>query len=173
MSTDRPTAGLTGPRTEPPADHVEHESNMLVVVSIAVLVFVAVALALAALLVHLNASDLQARADRIERETKQHAAGTESATQDLTSLHAGVDHAYAALGGLTVAYQAQLASQNHAIDVANAAADSYNAGQINIGDALKTDAQAAVADAEAKSAAVRAALIQVKQAFSALRQASG
>jgi hypothetical protein len=173
MSTDRPTAGPTGTGTEPPGDHVKHESNMLVVVSTAVLVFVAVALALAALLVHLNASGLQARADRIERETAQHVTATATATRDLAALHADVDHAYAALGALTAAYQAQLASQNHAIDVANGAADSYNAGQMNIADALRTEAQAAVADAEAKSAAVRAALPQVKQAFAALRQSSG
>jgi hypothetical protein len=171
MSTDRPTAGRTGPGTEPPGDDVEREANMLVVVSTAVVVFVAVALALAALLVHLNASDLEARAGRVERETKQHVAAT--ATRDLAALHADVDHTYAALGALTAAYQAQLTSQNHAIDVANAAADSYNAGQMNIADGLRTDAQAAVTDAEVKSAAVRAALVQVKQAFSALSQASG
>jgi len=80
---------------------------------------------------------------------------------------------YTALGALMDAYRAQLASQNHAIDGANGAAASYNSGQAKIADALKTEAQAAVADAEAQTAAVHGALVEVKQAFAALQRAAG
>ncbi len=136
--------------------------------------FVAVALAVVAFLVHQNASDTQAEADRIERvDRSSTSSATATASRDLIALHAAADHTYTTLGALMAAYQAQLASQNHAIDVANSAAASYNAGQANIADALKTEAQAAVADAEAKTAAVHAALVEVKQAFAALQRAAG
>jgi len=174
MSTvEPPNVGVTGPQAGPPADTVERDSGMVVLISAAVLVFVAVALAAAAFLVHQNALGTQAKADRIERVTKQHAAATASTSRDLLALHAAADHTYTTLGVLMAAYQAQLASQNHAIDVANGAAASYNAGQTNIADALKTEAQAAVDDADAKTAAVHAALVRVKQAFAALQQAAG
>jgi len=172
-TVESPAGGLTGPPAGPPADTVERDSGLVMLISTAVIVFVAVAVAVAAFLVYQDASDMQAKTDRIERVTRQHAVATASASRDLISLQAAVDHAYATLGALMAAYQAQVASQNHAIDVANGAAASYNAGQANIADALKTEAQAAVADAEAKTAAVHAALVQVKQAFAALQQASG
>ena len=174
MSTLEPTTSDPGnPDGGTPADNDKRHSGMLVLISAAVLVFVAVALAAVAFLVHQNASDTQSEADRIERIAKQQAAATANASRDLVALHTTADHTYTTLGALMAAYQAQLASQNHAIDVANQAAASYNSGQANIGDALKTEAQAAVADAEAKTAAVRAALGEVKQAFATLQQASG
>ena len=140
----------------PPGDTGERRSDMLVLISATVLVFFAVALAVAAFLVHQNASDTQAEADRLEGVTEQHVSATATASHDLIALHAAADHTYTALGALMAAYQAQLASQNHAIDVANSAAASYNAGQAKLADTLKTEAQAAVADAEAKTAAVHA-----------------
>ena len=174
MSPVEPTTS-DPPETErgPPGDTVERRSGMLVLISAAVLVFVAVALAVVAFLVHQNASDTQADADRLERVTEQHVSATATASRDLIALHAAADHTYTALGALMAAYQAQLASQNHAIDVANSAAASYNAGQAKIADMLKTEAQAAVADAEAKTAAVQGALAEVKQAFAALQRAAG
>ncbi len=174
MSTLEPTTSdPANPDRGTPADDDERRSGMLVLISAAVLVFVAVALAVVAFLVHQNASDTQVKVDRIERVAKQQAAATASASRDLVALHTAADHTYATLGALMAAYQAQLASQNHAIDVANSAAASYNSGQANFADALKTDAQAAVADAEAKTAAVHAALAEVKQAFATLQQAAG
>jgi hypothetical protein len=174
MPTMEPTtSGPTDPDSATPADNVERRSGMLVVISAAVLVFVAVALALVAFLVHQSASDMQAEADRIERVAKQHSAATATASRDLIALQGAADQTYTTLGVLIAAYQAQLASQNHAIDVANGAAASYNSGQANIADALKTEAQVAVADADAKTAAVHAALVEVTQAFAALQQAAG
>ena len=156
-----------------PGENDERRRGRLVLISVAVLVFVAVALAVAAFLVHQNASDTQADANRIEQVAKQQAAATVTASRDLVALHAAADHTYTTLGALIAAYQAQLASQNHAIDIANAAAASYNAGQANIADALKTEVQAAVADAERKTAAVQTALVEVKQAFARLQQETG
>lgn len=154
-------------------DNDEGRVGMLVLISAAVLVFFAVAVAVVAFLVHQNTSDAQAEAHRIERVAKQQAATTANASGDLVTLHAAADQTYTALGTLMAVYQAQLASQNHAIDVANAAAASYNAGQANIADALKTEAQAAVTDAETKTAAVQTALVEVNQAFARLQQAAG
>jgi heme/copper-type cytochrome/quinol oxidase subunit 2 len=162
-----------GPQPESPRGGGGRDSGMVGLIVAAVLVFVAVALAVAAFLVYRNASDAQARADRIERVTRQHAAVTASASRDVAALHAAADRSYTTLGALTAAYQAQLASQNHAIDIANGAAAAYNSGDANIGDALKTEAPAAVADAEAKTAAVHAALGQVKQAFATLQRKAG
>jgi hypothetical protein len=174
MSTVEPaTSGPTDPDDGTPAANVERRSGTFVLISAAVLVFAAVALAVVAFLVHQNASDTQSAADRIERVAKQRAAATANASRDLAALHTAADHTYTTLGALMAAYQAQLASQNHAIDVANQAAASYNTGQANIADALKTEAQAAVADAAAKTAAVHAALGEVKQAFATLQQAAG
>ena len=174
MSTVEPTTSdPSEAESGPPGDTVERRSGMLVLVSAAGLVFVAVALAVVAFLVHQNASDTQADADRIERVTEQHVSATARASRDLIALRAAADHTYTALGALMTAYQAQLASQNHAIDVANGAAASYNSGQAKLADTLKTEAQAAVADAEAKTAAVHSALVEVKQAFAALQRAAG
>lgn len=156
-----------------PVDNVERRSGMFLVVLAVVLVVVAVGLALVAFFVHQSASDMHARADRIERLAKQDSAATATASRDLVALQGAADQTYTTLGAFMAAYQAQLASQNHAIDVANGAAASYNSGQATIADALETEAQAAVADAEAKTAAVHAALAAVKQAFVALRQAAG
>jgi hypothetical protein len=172
-SVEPPTGGLTGPQVAPPGDQVEPASGMVALVSTAVLVFVAVALAVAAYLVYRNASDMQAEADRIERVTRQHAVATTNSSRELIAVQTVADHTYTTLGALMAAYQAQLAAQNHAIDVANGAAAAYNAGQTNIADALQTEAQAAVADAETKTAAVHTARVQVTQAFAALQQASG
>ena len=127
---------------------------MFVLISAAVLVFVAVVVAVVAFLVHQSASDTQAEAARIERVTEQHVSATANASRDLIAVHAAADHMYTALGAFMAAYGAQLASQNHAVDVANSAAAAYNAGQANVADTLGTEAQAAVADAEAKTAAV-------------------
>ena len=146
---------------------------MLVLISTAVVVVVAVVLGVVALLVNVNASNTQTKADHIERVAKQEIATTANASRDLVTLHAAADHTYTTLGTLMAAYQAQLASQNHAIDVANAAGASYNSGQANIVDTLKTEAQAAVDDAEAKTAAVHAALVEVTQAFEGLQGAAG
>ena len=166
------------PMTSDPAggtseDNDEGGVGMLVLISTAVVVVVAVVLGVVAFLVHVNVSDTQTKADRIERVAKQQVATTANASRDLVTLHAAADHTYTTLGTLMAAYQAQLASQNHAIDVANAAAASYNAGQANIADALKTDAQAAVTEAETKTAAVQTALVEVKQAVAKLQHAAG
>ena len=171
MSTLQPmTSDPAGGTSE---DNDEGGVGMLVLISTAVVVVVAVVLGVVALLVHVNASDTQTKADGIERVAKQEVATTANASRDLVTLHAAADHTYTTLGTLMAAYQAQLASQNHAIDVANAAGASYNAGQTNIADALKTEAQAAVTDAEAKTAAVHAALVEVTQAFETLQRAAG
>ena len=171
MSTVEPD--MTGSQMGSRGDKVERDSGLVVLIATGVLVFVAVALAVVAFVVHRDASDMQAAADRTGRVTRGHVAARVNSSHDLAALHASVDRTYTALGALMAGYQAQLASQNHAIEVANNAAASYNAGQANIADALNPEAQAAVADAEAKVAAVRAALVQVKQAFAALRQVSG
>jgi hypothetical protein len=168
MTSDR--ADLAGGRSDA---NDEGGIGMVVLISTAVLVVVAVALGVVAVLVHVNASDTQTKAERIERAAKQQAANTANASGDLVTLQGAADHAYSALGTLVAAYQAQLASQNHAIDVANAAAASYNAGQGTIADALKAEAQAAVTDAETRTAAVKTALVEVKQAFLGLQQAAG
>jgi hypothetical protein len=174
MSTQQPTTSDPAqPDGGVPGERDERRWGGLVVISAAVLVFVAVALAVVAFLVHGNASDTQANADRIERVARQQTAARVSASRDLVALHAAADHSYATLGTLMAAYQAQLASQNHAIDVANQAAASYNSGQVNVADALKAEAQPAVADAEAKTAAVHGALGEVKQAFETLQRAAG
>ncbi len=152
---------------------MERGSGLLAVISTAVLVFAAVGFAVAALLVRLDTSELRTRAHQVEHESSRHVAATATATADLAALHADAERAYASLGALAAAYQGQIAAQNHAIDVANAAADSYNTGQANIADALKSEAQAAVDDADAKAAAVRAALVQVQEALSVLRQDAG
>ena len=164
------TSDPAGGRLE---DNDEGGVGVLVLISTAVVVVVAVVLGVVALLVHVNASDTQTKADRIERVAKQEIATTADASRDLLTLHAAADHTYTTLGTLMAASQAQLASQNHAIDVANAGGASYNAGQANIADVLKTAAQAAVADAEAKTVAVHAALVEVERAFETLQRVAG
>jgi hypothetical protein len=156
-----------------PTEHDERRSDTRVLVSASVLVVVTVALAIVAFVVYRSGSDTEAKADRIERVAQQQVNTKASASRELVALHEAADHAYTALAALMAAYQAQITSQNHAVDVANRAADSYNAGQASIADALKTEAQTSVADSETKTVAVRNALVEVKRAFATLQQAAG
>jgi hypothetical protein len=148
-------------------------SAVFVLVSASVVAVLTVALAVAGLLVHGSASDTQAKADRLERITAEQARTRAGASRDLGALRADAETAYTTLGTLMAAYQAQIESENHAVDVANGAAALYNARQANVADALKTEAQAAVADADAKATAVRNGLVDVKRAFARLEQAAG
>lgn len=174
MSTLEPmTSDPADPAGGTSEDNDEGGVGVMVLISTAVVVVVAVVFGVVAFLVYVNASDTQTKADGIERVAKQEVATTANASRDLVTLHAAADHTYTTLGTLMAASQAQLASQNHAIDVANADAASYNAGQANIADVLKTEAQTAVDDAEAKTAAVHAALVEVERAFDTLQRVAG
>jgi hypothetical protein len=148
-------------------------SGVFVLVSASVLAVLAVALAVAGFLVHRSASDAQAKADRLERVTAEQARTRAGAFRDLAALRAEAETAYTTLGAFMAAHQAQIESQNHAVDVANSAAALYNAHQANIVDALKTEAQVAVAAADAKATAVRNGLTDVRRALAQLAQAAG
>jgi hypothetical protein len=78
-----------------------------------------------------------------------------------------------ALAALFAAEQAQVDASNHAVDVANQAVDQYNSAQsADVAAAFQAAGDAAIADLEAKTQAVRTAAEAAQQAVVAMQEAA-
>src|SRR5512135_782301 len=125
--------------SELPSEDDAWASGMRLLVVTVVLVVLVVGLVAGALLVHRSALDTRAEADRVRRVAAQEARTAAGASGDLVALQQAAGRLDATLGALMSSYRAQIQSQNGAVDAANRAADTYNAGQGNVAEALKVE----------------------------------
>jgi hypothetical protein len=140
----------------------------------AILLFVvAIAAGVATVVVRSDTSDLQARAAPIDRRVRELTANEVHAELRLGTLRARGATTAERLAALLAAYQAQVDASNHAVDVANQAVDQYNSGQADVVAAFQAAGDAAIADLEAKTAAVTAAVTAAQQAVTALVEVPG
>jgi hypothetical protein len=138
-----------------------------------ILVVVAVGAVGAALVVRHDTDEVQARAEPVHEAVRDLAAAEVTAERQLRVLHARARATNAALAALFAAEQAQVDASNHAVDVANQAVDQYNNAQAtDIAGAFRAAGDAAIADLEQKTAAVRSAAETAQRALVALQEAS-
>ena len=112
----------------------------------------------AALVVRNDTSDLQARAEPLDREVRELIASEHNAEHRLRTLQSQSRTTAAALAALLGAAQAQVEASNHAVDVANQAVDQYNNGQTDVAAAFQAAGDAAISDLEARTTAVHNAV---------------
>ena len=137
----------------------------------AVVLFVVAAGAVAAaVVVRSDTSDLQARAEPVQRQVRELTASEHDADRRLRTLRTRSERTATDLAAVLAAYQAQVDASNHAVDVANQAVDQYNSGQSDIAAAFQAAGDAAVADLEQKTAAVTAAVAAAQSAVAELLQ---
>lgn len=143
-------------------------------VSAVILLVVALGSAGAALVVRRDTAKLRARAEPLREQVRELAATEQDAERRLRRLRAGARETNAALAALFAAEQAQVDASNHAVDVANQAVDRYNNAQAtDLVAAFQGAGDAALADLEAKTAAVRAAAEATQRAVASLQGALG
>ena len=138
-----------------------------------VLFVVALAAGGAAVVVRSDTSDLQARAEPIDRRVRELTANEVHAERRLRTLRERGATTAESLAALLAAYQAQVDASNHAVDVANQAVDQYNTGQAGVAAAFQGAGDAAITDLEQKAAAVTAAVTAVQQSVTAILEVSG
>jgi hypothetical protein len=134
---------------------------------------VAVACAGFAFVVRADTSDLQARAEPVNRQVRELTASEHDAERRLGILRARSRAAGTTLAALLAAYQAQVDASNHAVDVANQAVDRYNSGQADVVAAFQGAGDAAVTDVEQKTAAVHTAFSAAQRAITQLMVSGG
>jgi hypothetical protein len=143
-------------------------------ISTVILLVVALAAASAALVVRHDTDDLQARADPVHQEVRDLTAAEADAERKLHLLRSGARITTESLAALFAAEQAQVDASNHAVDVANQAVDQYNNAQnTDLAGAFQAAGDAALADLEAKTAAVRSAADAARTALASLQEAAG
>ena len=109
---------------------------------------------------------------RTGARTRSHRAGRRTSDSGGSAPERGATNA--ALAALFAAEQAQVDASNHAVDVANQAVDQYNNAQTtDLVAAFQGAGDAALADLEAKTAAVRAAAEAAQRAVASLQGALG
>ena len=139
-----------------------------------ILLVVALGSAGAALVVRHDTGTLQARAEPVREQVRELAASEQDAERRLRRLRAEARATNAALAALFAAELAQVDASNHAVDVANQAVDQYNNAQTtDLVAAFQGAGDAALADLEAKTAAVRATAEAAQRAVASLQGALG
>ena len=138
-----------------------------------ILLVVALGAAGAALVVRHDTDDVQARAEPVHRQVRDLTAAEADAQRRLRLLRHEARSTNEGLTALFAAEQAQVDASNHAVDVANQAVDQYNNAQnTNLTGAFQSAGDAALADLEAKTAAVRTAADAVHAALARLQEAA-
>jgi hypothetical protein len=128
----------------------------------------------AALVVRRDTDDLRAQAEPIDREVRTITAAEVSAQRRQGEVRARARETTEALVALFAAEQAQVDASNHAVDVANQAVGQYNHAETSdVAAAFQGAGDAAIADLEAKTAAVRAAADAAQRVVAELRVAVG
>ena len=144
----------------------------LLVLTIAALT-VAVACGGFAFFVRADTSDLQARAEPVNRQVRELTASEHDAERRLRVLRQRSRAAGTTLAALLAAYQAQVDASNHAVDVANQAVERYNTGQADVAAAFQGAGDAAVTDVEQKTAAMHTAFSAAQTAIAKLMASGG
>ncbi|HEY3672646.1 MAG TPA: hypothetical protein VGN51_17040 [Acidimicrobiia bacterium] len=143
-------------------------------ISTVILLVVALGTAGAALVVRHDTDDLHARAEPVHHQVRDLSAAEADAVRRLRLLRTGARTTTDALAALFAAEQAQVDASNHAVDIANQAVDQYNNAQnTDLAGAFQAAGDAALADLEAKTAAVRSAADAARTALAGLQEAAG
>jgi hypothetical protein len=151
----------------------EGRHSTALLIATVILVVIAVGSAGAALVVRHDTGDLQARAEPVHAAVRELTAAEITAQRRLRVLRARARATNQALAALFAAEQAQVDASNHAVDVANQAVDQYNNAQTaDVAAAFQAAGDAAIADLEQKTAAVRSAAAVAQRALAALQEAS-
>jgi hypothetical protein len=138
-----------------------------------VLLVLAVALAAVGVAARVDASHQRSRAEPATRALRTEVASRGRSVGSLVTLRRRADELASALSTLLGAIRAQVDSANHAVSVANHAADLYNSRDgAGATSALDADRQAALDDLGAKTRAVRDAVTTVQQDATAFEEAS-
>jgi chromosome segregation ATPase len=136
-----------------------------------ILLVVALGAAGAALVVRHDTDDLQARAEPVHEQVRDLTAAEADAERRLRLLRDEARATNESLTALFAAEQAQVDASNHAVDVANQAVDQYNNAQnADLAGAFQAAGDAALADLEAKTAAVRTAADAAHAALARLQE---
>jgi hypothetical protein len=144
----------------------------LLVVTVVALVVAAACVGMA-FVVRADTSDMQARAEPINRQVRELTASEHDAERRLRVLRTRSREASTALAALLAAYQAQVDASNHAVDVANQAVDQYNNGQAQITVAFQGAGDAAITDLEQRTTGVHTAFSAAQTAMTRLMDSSG
>jgi len=148
-----------------------HGTALLIVTVI--LVVIALGTVGAALVVRRDTAELHASAEPVHRESRELAATEADAERRLQLLEERGLATSQTLATLFAAEQAQVDASNHAVDVANQAADQYNnARATDLAAAFTAAGDAALTDLEAKTQAVRSAADAAQRAITSLQEAA-
>ncbi len=138
-----------------------------------ILLVVALGAGGAALVVRHDTDDVRTSIEPLTHELREITATEEDAERRTHELRTGARATTQTLAALFAAEQAQVDASNHAVDVANQAVDQYNNAQTtDVAAAFQGAGDAAVADLETKTAAVRAAAAAAQSAIAALQGAA-
>jgi hypothetical protein len=145
------------------------QGTALFVIAVILLV-IALGSAGAALVVRHDTDDLRARADAVRDHVRAVTATEHDAEHRLRLLRTRARATNEALGALFAAELAQVDASNHTVDLANQAADRYGDAQTSdLAAAFQGAGDPALADLEAKTAAVRAAAEAAQRAVASLQ----
>jgi hypothetical protein len=166
---------MTAPVLDRREHRVRRESRQGTALFITTIILIVVALGAtgAALVVRHDTDEVQARAAPVHAEVRHLAATEADARRRLGLVRTGARATTRALGALFAAELAQVDASNHAVDVANQAVDQYNNAQnSDIAAAFQAAGDAALADLETKTQAVRTAADAAQRAVAELREAT-
>ena len=140
----------------------------------AILLVVAVGGAAAVFVVRRDTDELQSQTVPLRRQERASVAAERNAERRLSILHDRARATNQALTDFFAAHTAQVDASNHAVDVANQAVAGYNSAQApNLTGAFQGAGDAALADLEARTQAVRPAADAAQRAVAALQDAAG
>jgi hypothetical protein len=164
---------MTATRRERRLRRARRRGGTLLVATMALVVF-ALGCVVAALLVRRDTDDVRASADPVHQQVRELRAAEHDAEHRARLLRDGSLATTRDLAALFGAYAAQVDASNHAVDVANQAVEQYNHAQTaDIASAFSAAGDAAIADLEQRTAAVRTAAEAVERAVAALQEAAG
>jgi len=166
---------MTAPTLDRRARRARREGRQGTALLIATVMLVVVALGTvgAALVVRHDTDDLEARAEPLHQEVRELTAREADAERRRRQLQERGRTTSEALAALFAAEQAQVDASNHAVDVANQAVDRYNGAQMtDVSAAFAAAGDAALADLEAKTQAVRAAAEAAQRGVASLLDAA-
>ena len=151
----------------------EGRQSTALFISTVVLLVVAVGAGGAALVVRHDTDAVHTSIEPLTRQLREITATEDDAQRRTRELRVGARATTQALATLFAAEQAQVDASNHAVDVANQAVDQFNNAQTtDIAAAFQGAGDAAIADLETKTAAVRAATAAAQSAIAALQGAA-
>jgi hypothetical protein len=166
---------MTAPVLDRREQRVRREGRQGTALFITTIILIVVALGAtgAALVVRHDTDEVQSRAEPVHAEVRRLAATDADAERRLGLGRERARATTQALAALFAAELAQVDASNHAVDVAYQAADQYNNAQsTDVGAAFQAAGDAALADLEAKTQAVRTAADAAQRSVAELREAA-